>query len=166
LKEREPQGIVEPGREYEDLCEEIRLTCEQMINPANGRRAARTVYKTDDVFRGPCRSHMPDVIINWDEEAQVTTELLTEKYGLARSKEPGWGISPYYTGNHRTDAFAVVTGPGVAEGQMLEGASILDLAPTILARLGVEPLAHMDGRILSELSSKEEISAARLKRAI
>jgi predicted dehydrogenase/predicted AlkP superfamily phosphohydrolase/phosphomutase len=166
LKGREPQGIVEPGKDYEDLCEEIRLTCEQMINPANGRRAARTVYKTADFYRGPCRSHMPDIIINWDEEAQVTTELLTEKYGLARSKEPGWGISPYYTGNHRANAFAVVTGPDVAEGQTLEGASILDLTPNILARLGVEPPAHMDGRILGELSSKEEISVARLKSAL
>jgi predicted dehydrogenase/predicted AlkP superfamily phosphohydrolase/phosphomutase len=156
LKGREPQGIVEPGREYNELCEEIRLTCEQMINPINGRRAARTVYKTDDLYRGPRRSHMPDIIINWDEEAQVTTELLTEKYGLARSKYAAWSISPYYTGNHRADAFAVVTGPGVAEGKTVEGTSILDLAPTILSRLGVEPSAHMDGRILSELGERND----------
>ena len=27
LKGREPQGIVEPGKEYEDLCEEILSDC-------------------------------------------------------------------------------------------------------------------------------------------
>ena len=165
LKGREPQGIVETGKEYEEICEEIYRTAKAMTNPNNGKRAARAVYRTDDLYRGPCRSHMPDVILHWDEEAAITTELVAEKYGLACSKEPGWGLSPYYTGNHRANAFAVATGPGVAEGQTLEGASVLDIAPTILIRLGVEPPAHMDGRILSELAGKEEISASRLKRA-
>jgi predicted AlkP superfamily phosphohydrolase/phosphomutase len=157
LKGREPQGIVEPGKEYNELCEELRLTCEQMVNPANGKRAARAVYKTDDLFHGPCRSHMPDIIINWDESALITTELLTEKYGVVRSKEPAWGISPYYTGNHRANAFAIAIGPGIAAGQTLLGASILDIAPTILARMGLRPSEHMDGRILSELSGQLEI---------
>lgn len=34
---------------------------------------------------------------------------------------------------------------------MLEGASILDLAPTILNHFGIEPPAHMDGRVLGEI---------------
>ena len=62
-------------------------TVKGMINPANGQRAVHTVYKTDDIYQGPCRSHMPDIIINWNDDAQITTELLTEKYGLVRSND-------------------------------------------------------------------------------
>ena len=105
LKGREPQGIVEPGKEYEDLCEEIYQTVKSVTNPANGKRAAHTVYKTDDIYDGPCRSHMPDIIINWNDDAKVTTELLTKKYGMARNAQPGYAIMPYYTGNHRPNAF-------------------------------------------------------------
>jgi predicted AlkP superfamily phosphohydrolase/phosphomutase len=152
LKGREPQGIVEPGKEYEDLCEEILQTVRSMTNPANGKRAAHTVYKTDDIYDGPCRSHMPDVIINWNEDAKLSTELLTKKYGMARSSQPAYGVMPYYTGNHRPNAFALAVGPGIAVGQVLQGASILDLAPTILTYLGLNPPEYMSGNILSGLA--------------
>ena len=89
------------------------------INPANGKPAARAVYKTDDIYHGPCRSHMPDIIINWNDEAEVTTELITEKYGLVRSDEPGFALNPYYTGNHRPNAFMLAVGPDISGGAAL-----------------------------------------------
>jgi predicted AlkP superfamily phosphohydrolase/phosphomutase len=151
LKGREPQGIVEPGKEYDDVCEELYQAVKSATNPANGRRAAHTVYKTDDIYSGHCRSHMPDIIINWNEHAKLTTELLTEKYGLARSAQPGYAITPYYTGNHRPSAFAMAVGPEVPHGKILDGTSILDLAPTILTYFGITPPDYMNGRVLSEL---------------
>ena len=151
LKGREPQGIVEPGKEYEGLCEDLYQTVKSATNPANGARAAHTVYKTDDIYNGPCRSHMPDIIINWNDDARVTTELLTEKYGLARSAAPGHALAPYYTGNHRPTAFTVAVGPQVPHGNVLEGTSILDLAPTILTHFGITPPDHMNGKVLDEL---------------
>jgi predicted dehydrogenase/predicted AlkP superfamily phosphohydrolase/phosphomutase len=152
LKGREPQGIVEPGNEYENLCEEIFQTIRSMTNPANGKRAAHTVYKTDDIYDGPCRSHMPDVIINWNEDAKLSTELLTKKYGMARSAQPAYGVMPYYTGNHRPNAFALAVGPRICAGQVLQGTSILDLAPTILTYLGVNPPEYMGGKVLNDLA--------------
>jgi predicted AlkP superfamily phosphohydrolase/phosphomutase len=141
---------VEQGKEYEDLCEELYQTVKSATNPTNGKLAAHTVYKTDDIYDGPCRSHMPDVIINWNDDAKVTTELLTEKYGLARNAQPGYALTPYYTGNHRPNAFAVAMGPEVPRGNILDGASILDLAPTILSHFGITPPDYMEGKVLSE----------------
>ena len=151
LKGREPQGIVEPGKEYEELCEDLYQTVKNAINPANGKLAAHTVYKTDDIYDGPCRGHMPDVIVNWNDDAKVTTELLTEKYGLARSAQPGYALTPYYTGNHRPTAFAVAVGPDIARGNILDGTSILDLAPTILSHFGITPPDYMGGQALTQL---------------
>jgi predicted AlkP superfamily phosphohydrolase/phosphomutase len=150
LRGREPQGIVEPGKEYTDLCEEIYQTVKGLINPANSKLAVHTVYKTDEIYYGPCRDHMPDIIIYWNDDAQITTELLTEKYGLARRDEAGYAVTPYYTGNHRPNAFMLVVGPTLPQGQVLE-ASILDLAPTILAHFGIKPPAYMNGSVLSGL---------------
>jgi predicted AlkP superfamily phosphohydrolase/phosphomutase len=151
LKGREPQGIVEPGKDYAEICEELYRTAKGFINPTNAKPAVRTVYKTDDIYHGPCRSQLPDIIINWDDDARVTTELMAKAYGLSHSAEPGYALNPYYTGNHRPNAFMFATGPDVRPGAILEGASILDLAPTILASFGIEPPDHLDGKVLSEL---------------
>ena len=153
LKGREPQGIVEQGAEYIELCEELYQTVKGMINPTSGKLAAHAVYKTDDMYHGPCRDHMPDLIITWNDDAKITTELLTAKYGLVRSNEPGYAITPYYTGNHRPSAFALVAGPDVPPEKTLEGSSILDLAPTILSHFGVEVPHYMPGKVLAELCS-------------
>jgi len=161
LKGREPQGSVEPGKEYEDLCEEIYRTVKTMT--ANGALAARAVYKTDDIFHGPCRSHMPDIIINWNDDARISTELLTAKYGVARSKEPGCAVPPYYTGNHRPDAFMLSLGPGISQGAVREGRSILDITPTILIQFGIQTPDYMDGRVLSELWDQKKIEIAPAK---
>jgi predicted AlkP superfamily phosphohydrolase/phosphomutase len=167
LKGREPQGIVEPGREYEDLCEEIYQTVKSATNPANGKRAAHMVHKTDDIYDGPCRSHMPDIIINWNDDARLTTELLTKKYGLARSAHPGYAITPYYTGNHRPNAFTIALGPEIPAGRILNRTSILDLAPTILTCLGLKPPEYMEGKVLSNVaesySPTRDIAATRVR---
>lgn len=149
LKGREPQGIVEPGREYERLCTTLVDTARSLSNPANGRQAACAVHKTDELYAGPCRPSMPDVIINWEPEAQVTTALATLDYGVAGATQPGFAVSPYYSGNHRPNAFMVAVGPAIRSGAVLEEASVLDLAPTILAHFGVPPAGHMQGKVLS-----------------
>jgi predicted AlkP superfamily phosphohydrolase/phosphomutase len=156
LKGREPQGTVEPGKEYEDLCEEIYQTIKTMTNPANGALAARQVSKTDHIYHGPCRSHMPDIVVNWNDDAKITTELLSAKYGMVRTKEPGCAVPPYYTGNHRPNAFMLSLGPGIFQGAVCENTSILDIAPTILDQFGVDPPDYMDGRVLSELRGSKE----------
>ena len=94
---------------------------------------------------------MPDIIINWNDDAKLTTELLTEKYGVAHSLQPGYALAPYYTGNHRPTAFAVVFGLEVPRGNVLEGTSILDLAPTISAYFGIKPPDYMAGKIVGAL---------------
>jgi predicted AlkP superfamily phosphohydrolase/phosphomutase len=95
---------------------------------------------------------MPDIVIIWDVDARVTTEVLIEKLGLIRKPSASCQLPPYYTGNHAPRAFAVAIGPDVPRGTSRTGGSILDLAPTILATFGIEAPEHMVGRLLGELS--------------
>src|SRR5262249_26522222 len=41
LQGREPEGIIEPGGQYEDVCSELTEALEKLINPATGRPAVR-----------------------------------------------------------------------------------------------------------------------------
>jgi predicted AlkP superfamily phosphohydrolase/phosphomutase len=151
LKGREPAGIVEAGKDYDAICDELARTMEGLINPANGQRAATAVYTTHALYHGPCRAHLPDVVVSWNMGAKLTTELRAERYGVARSVAPSWELAPYYTGNHHPHAFAVAIGPDVPRAARLDGMHILDLAPTILRRYGIDPPEYMDGQVLSAL---------------
>jgi predicted AlkP superfamily phosphohydrolase/phosphomutase len=116
------------------------------VNPHNGRIAAQQAVCTDDVFPGAQRSHLPDLVINWDIEARVLAELTSDRCGTV-SKEAGYQTAPYYTGNHRPAAFVLARGPLLPEGNSFTGGHIVDLAPTLLALLGVAAPRHMDGRV-------------------
>jgi predicted AlkP superfamily phosphohydrolase/phosphomutase len=146
LRGREPLGTVASSGEYAEVLGSVKEQLDQLVNPANGRRAAERVTLTDEVFRGARRPDLPDAVISWDATARVLNELHTPKLGSIASNAPGYGISPFYTGNHRPHAFVLARGPGLSARQTLEGGHILDIAPTILGLLGVDAPAHFEGR--------------------
>jgi predicted AlkP superfamily phosphohydrolase/phosphomutase len=151
LRGREPQGIVESGREYADLLAALKASFDKLVNPQNGRKAAHQIICTDEVFPGEQRHHLPDLVVNWDIDARILAELVSDKTGLVR-KEAGYETAPYYTGNHRPTAFVLARGPKVPQGKALSDGYIVDFAPTILAMLGVDPPPHMDGRVWGEFA--------------
>jgi predicted AlkP superfamily phosphohydrolase/phosphomutase len=151
LKGREPQGIVDSGADYDEICQVLHDAASRMANPSTGRRAASTVHKTVDIYSGPCVHNMPDVIINWDPEAQVTTTVEIEGLGVIESPDAGYQVSPYYTGNHRGNAFVITGRAGTTNPTDFVDGSILDLAPTILDYFNIAIPSHMDGRSRSEL---------------
>ena len=54
---------------------------------------------------------------------------------------------------HREDGVLFVSGPGIERGGSLEGASVLDIAPTVLALSGLPVPRDMDGRPLTEITT-------------
>jgi len=50
---------------------------------------------------------------------------------------------------HREDGIIIIAGPGVARGSHLDGASVLDVTPTVLAALDIPLGEDMDGKPLS-----------------
>jgi len=51
---------------------------------------------------------------------------------------------------HRDFGVLAIRGHGIREGELLHGASVLDVAPTILALYGLPVGADMDGKVLSQ----------------
>ncbi|MGH6943147.1 MAG: hypothetical protein ACREH6_02860, partial [Geminicoccaceae bacterium] len=149
LEGREPQGIVEPGARYTELLAELKSEMEGLRNPSSGRTAVHRVFVTDDVFPGPERAHLPDLVVSWDPDARVLAEIEAPVAGRIVG-QAGHRVSPFYTGNHGPAAFVAARGPRVPAGAELRGGHILDLAPTILAALGVDPPPHFEGRAWAE----------------
>jgi predicted AlkP superfamily phosphohydrolase/phosphomutase len=143
LKGREPEGIVERGAEYDALCAEIADRLGELTNPATGAPAVERVWRTDEVFPGDHRDHLPDLVVTWRDEAPIAA-LESPRFGRIEEQSP----DPR-TGTHSTTGFLLAVGPGIeAPGNL--GARLVDVAPTVLARLGLADEARaMDGQALA-----------------
>jgi predicted AlkP superfamily phosphohydrolase/phosphomutase len=158
LQGREPQGIVASGAAYEKLARELQANLQELVNPHNGRLATQQVVCTDDVFPGERRQHLPDIVLNWDMEAKILSELQADACGFIQGKAAGYQTLPFYTGNHRPAAFVLARGPQIPERYVLDDGHIVDIAPTILAMHGIDPPRYLDGQVWSEFIGQPRAS--------
>ncbi|HEV3410377.1 MAG TPA: alkaline phosphatase family protein [Chthoniobacterales bacterium] len=68
-------------------------------------------------------------------------------------EKTGAGLNPLAW--HRPHGIFVAAGPGIKKDELVHGASLLDVAPTVLALLGVPVGADMDGRPLATIFSEQ-----------
>jgi predicted AlkP superfamily phosphohydrolase/phosphomutase len=74
----------------------------------------------------------------------------------SRHEHPDPG-RPQLTGEHRIDGVIIASGPAFREAGYFEGATVLDIAPTALAVMGLPVPEDMDGRVLEETISDEHL---------
>jgi predicted AlkP superfamily phosphohydrolase/phosphomutase len=167
LKGRQPKGIVEPGRAYEEVRDRLIRELEAWRHPQTGEPVVQKAYRRDEVYSGPCLSEAPDVIVHWGlcQGYSYAFRLSSKSRTLAwlEQVDPHQPQNlPFFTGksgHHRDDGIFLAHGPNIRAGATVAGARILDLAPTLLHLLGLPVPDDMDGRvledILTEASGKE-----------
>jgi predicted AlkP superfamily phosphohydrolase/phosphomutase len=139
LRGREPEGIVEPGAEYDALCDELTAAIGELVNPATGAPAASAIARTDP--GQPASDALPDLVVSWGEDHAIE-ELRSPRVGTVRAPSPD-----ERTGTHRPPGFVIARAPGLAAGARLDGADVVDFAPSVLAALGVSPPDDMGGKV-------------------
>jgi len=146
---RDPGGAESPesARELLDLLER---TARTLAHPDTGHPAAARVVRVDDVLDGPRRDDLPDLIVAWDPAARVGRRLAGDRIDTVEGRA-GFETAPFYTGNHRPNAFVAARGPSVRAGAVIDG-DVMDLAPTALALLDVEPTPRHVGSTWREVT--------------
>jgi hypothetical protein len=81
----------------------------------------------------------------------VHAAIQSPKFGRIERSTPG-RIPNGRSGNHRAAGFLIGRGAGIAAGGQLPAhAHILDLAPTVVRRLGTESRSPLAGSVLNQL---------------
>jgi len=151
---RQPQGIVQPGREYEELRDEIIAEIGKVTDPATGQPVLKQALKREEEYSGPFVEQAPDLILFYDHDyaggpnpsgPQITP---IERYTLEK-----------WSGLHRMNGTLIMFGKDVRAGTRIEGARIEDPAPTLLYLLGMPVPKDMDGRVLSEALAPDLLSS-------
>ena len=166
-KGREPEGIVEPGTEYDALRAEVKQRLEEFRNPATGDKMLEHVWFREEVYTGPYVDKAPDLILDWALDGGYTYGFETSgkngrheivrELSAAELSLPG---NRNKNGSHRHFGILSLTGPSIVSGGRLEGAHITDVAPTALYLLGVPVPDDLDGAVLEQAFVRETLTAA------
>jgi predicted AlkP superfamily phosphohydrolase/phosphomutase len=128
---REAKGLVEPGEEYDRICEQVTANLLTFVNVDTGRPLVREVVRTDRVYRGERLDRLPDLLVHWNREGPIlrvtspTTGLIENRHLSVRS------------GDHAETGLVLTSGPGVIPGQRKDSVAAADLVALIAAQMGV-----------------------------
>jgi predicted AlkP superfamily phosphohydrolase/phosphomutase len=150
VRGREPEGTVEP-EDFERVRDELAELLAAIPGP-DGEPLATRVYRPEEVY-DEVNGIAPDLLVYFDDLAWRAVGTVGGDEGV-HTFENDTGPDD---ANHAQDGLLIMAGPGVEPGQA-ETMSLLDVAPTVLELLGLEPLPAMRG---SSLLRSEELSRPR-----
>ena len=142
LKGRDYNGIVEPGTEYEQICDDICAALAELKDPISGRPVADYICRIQRELRGPYLDQLPDITVRWDATFPWSS-VHSPRFGTLQLRE-----QDSRKGSHTAHGFLIATGDGIQRGAAISGASIYDLVPTIMNTACLRAPAACEGRPL------------------
>ncbi len=145
LRGREARGIVSPGAEAKQLADEMAARLLTLVDPEDGSRIVRSVYKRDDVYTGEYLHNASELQVGMEEGYRVSwqTALGGSPQGIVYPNDRKW------SGDHGGFDFATTAGVLITNRRSVRPeASILDIAPTVLKFFGLPVPAEIDGKPL------------------
>jgi predicted AlkP superfamily phosphohydrolase/phosphomutase len=146
LKGREVQGSVPPEK-YDETCQAIR-TALMRLRERDGTRVVREVYLGKDIFQGigpETAKWAPDLVVGFEKGYRVSWQTTLGGGGgtvLEDNRLP-------WSGDHCSVDPSLV--PGILLSSLPlrgDGASVIDVAPTILDAFKIPPPKEWDGKSL------------------
>jgi predicted AlkP superfamily phosphohydrolase/phosphomutase len=138
--ERFAHGIV-PAREREAVLKRLITFLEADRDEATGRPIISAVFRGDGLYTGPYAENGPDLVIEYNN-------LYDPAAGTNAAR------NPHVEGGHTLDGILLAAGPGVQLADV-QGASLVDIMPTVLHLLGLEVPPDVDGHVLTQILSSE-----------
>ena len=145
LRGREPQGIVEPGEDYERTRDQVIADLRALrVSMPDGAPLVEHIWKKEEIYHGAHLAEAPDVLFL--PHNLETIAFGDFEFGSNKIVEPSYGVSS----SHRMNGIFIASGAGVEPAGEFRGAQLIDLAPTILHLMGLPVPTDMDGRVLTE----------------
>jgi predicted AlkP superfamily phosphohydrolase/phosphomutase len=149
VRGRDEHGIVEPGAAYETEVRQVIDKLRGLVDPETRQPLIGSIWRREDLYTGPHIDEAPDIQFlpaNMTNKPLGTLDLTSNKF-----------ITPVYgnSGDHRMHGILLGRGPELRSGTRVEGARIIDFAPTILHSFRVEVPSDMDGRVLEEIFTED-----------
>jgi predicted AlkP superfamily phosphohydrolase/phosphomutase len=141
---REAEGIVQPGKQVEDLKAELAAKLGGLVDPERGTVGINEMFDTARLYNGPYLGNAPDFIIGYNAGYRTSWDCATGVIAgpVFEDNVKAW------SGDHGIDPRLV---PGVFFSTRKidrDDPALIDIAPTALRLFGIEPPPYMDGKSL------------------
>lgn len=141
-----PQGLV-PAAEAETLRAEIAAALEAWRGP-DGRPVVARARRGEEVWPGLAPPEAADLYLEAADGVELSASFMEAQPGPVPT-DPSDRLR-HHVGSHRPEGVYLAAGPGVAAGKgPVHG--LADLAPTVLALLGMPAGDHLEGRVMGEV---------------
>lgn len=142
LRGREPQGVVEPGADYEALLDHLESDLRKLTETVSGTPLVDRVTRGAVLSGGAPPDLLPDLFVEWVPLAHLVREASFD-HTVLRQEVPGYLRDT----QHSPGGFLAAAGPAVRPGALTTTVDILDLAPTFLHLLNTPSPKSWRGRV-------------------
>jgi predicted AlkP superfamily phosphohydrolase/phosphomutase len=153
LKGREPLGSVEPDQ-YDKVREQITQVLSGLRHPGDGGVLISKVLKREEIYSGRFTGEAPDLyFLPRDPTVGVFGDF---EFSSNRVVEPA---SSAISAQHRMEGIFIAKGPGIRQGEEIEGLRVVDVAPSLMYMMGLPIPKGLDGRLPESIFLTEELEA-------
>jgi predicted AlkP superfamily phosphohydrolase/phosphomutase len=130
---------------------QLRDKLAEIIDPENNRKIVEKIHFSDEIYHGSKMHLMPDIIVKPAPGYTFTGDYshTARKFFVTVTKK-----NDFHIGTHHADGILIAAGENIRKQSEITNARLLDMAPTILACLGVPIPSQMDGSVLQEMFDK------------
>ncbi len=149
-------GIVNPGKEYNELRDLIKKKLYEIKDPDTGEQAIQKVIFREEIYSGPEMEMAPDILFVSHDYGYLGRQLFGAKKWIETSENLANGF-------HRMNGVFMAFGKNIKEGYKVEGAGLENIAPTILHAMGFPVPDDMDGEVLTSIMKDDWLKAHPVK---
>lgn len=142
LKGREPEGIIESNGKSVQITDKIINIFRNLRHPIQNRNLKLDIYRKSEIYSGPFLNAAPDLLFDIEDERYTLTTRKDEKQFFS--------VPKIYTGTHSKNGIIICYGNAFNKSSSINGAKIIDLAPTILYLLKTKIPQYMDGKVIKD----------------
>lgn len=137
------QGGIVAREDYSRVCDKIIADLSEWRDEG-GVAIVERVAPRDELYSGPFVERASDLYVYWNPGARV---------GGPPREVRARGF--WWSGDHRPEGILICKGPGIGSGGQFQGASVYDLAPTVMHAAGLAAPGGLDGRVIESLFTGE-----------
>jgi predicted AlkP superfamily phosphohydrolase/phosphomutase len=142
LRGRDMHGIVEKGKEYQHIRNELKDKLLSLKDSETGHKIFEDVFSPEEIYNGPFIENAPDLIL-FPAEGYMVIDSLFNFSGkdLVKVKAS--------EGTHRPEGiFIALDKKSIKKNIKIDNINIMDIAPTILYLMGLPVPPDMDGKVI------------------